>query len=468
MTDWTALSIADLSRALARGETTAVAVTESQLARIEATADRFHAFVDVLADEALVAAAAADAARAARRAGPLAGIPVAVKDLFSVRGRVRGCGSVAFSGGPPERDDAAGVARLRAAGAVVVGTTHLHEIAFGATGVNPAFGTPANPWSAERVPGGSSSGSAVAVAARLACAALGTDTGASIRIPAAFCGVSGLKPTFGRVSRAGVMPLAWTLDHVGPIARSAEDLALVLQALAGHDPADPSSARVPVPDYVAALARPVRGLRVGVPRHFALQVVDPDVAPLFERALGELRNGGMTVGDVEIPALAHAAPALGAVILAEASVSVPSLLDGRVERLGPEARIRLETGKALGAQHYLAAQRFRTRLYEETRAALSRVDLLAMPMTILPPPPLGELTVRIGDAELGVEEAITRLSGPFNLTGHPALAVPCGFTPAGLPASLQLVGRPFGEADVLAAGHAYQCATDWHRRAPDA
>ncbi|HZP41250.1 MAG TPA: amidase [Candidatus Binatia bacterium] len=466
MSDWTSLSLAALARALARRETTALAVVEAHLARIRDTEARTGAFVEVRAEEALVAAAAADAARAAGRAGPLAGIPVAVKDLFAVRGCVRGCGSPAFAGDAPAPHDAAAVARLRAAGAVVVGTTHLHELAFGATGVNPALGTPVNPWGADRVPGGSSSGSAVAVAARLASAALGTDTGASIRVPAAFCGVSGLKPTYGRVSRAGVMPLAWTLDHVGPIARSAEDLALVLQAIAGHDPADPASARVPVPDYTAALERPLRGVRLGVPRHFALAVADAGIAALFERALADLRAAGAVVTDVEIPALAHAAPALGAVILAEATAGLLPRLGARADRVGPEARMRLETGRALGAHHYLAAQRLRTRLYEETRAALARADLLVMPMTVLSPPPIGALRVRVGDVDLGVEEAITRLSGPFNLTGLPALAVPCGFTDEGLPASLQLVGRPFAEGDVLAVGHAYQRATDWHHRAP--
>lgn len=464
--DPTTLPLASLVRALRARETTAVAVVEAHLARIRVLDPRFHAFVTVLADDALAAAGAADRALERGAGGALAGVPVAVKDIFAVRGVVRGNGSEAFAGDPPAAADASAVTRLRAAGAVVLGTTHMHELAFGATGMNPALGTPVNPWSAGHVPGGSSSGSAVAVAARLAPAALGTDTGASIRLPAAFCGVSGLKPTFGRVSRAGVTPLAWTLDHTGPLARTAEDLAIVLQALAGHDPADPSSARVPVPDYAAGLGRGLRGVRFGVPRRFALATVDPEIAALFEGALGALRDAGAAVEDVELPTLEFSSPMLGAVIIAEANAALVPLLGARLARVGVDTRIRLEVGRAIGAPHYLAAQRLRTRLYEEACAALARVDLLATPLAVVPPPRLGEMRARAGEVELGVEEACTRLTAPFNLTGLPALAVPCGFTRAGLPASLQVVGRPFAEAAVLAAGHGYQGVTDWHRRAP--
>src|SRR5438874_1409619 len=348
------LSVAEVRAVLARREASAVEITEACLAALGARNPRVHAFVTVTADDALAAARAADAALARGDAGPLAGVPIGVKDLLAVRGVARTNGSAAFVGDPPAVADAGAVARLRAAGAVIVGTTHLHELAFGPTGVNPALGTPANPWAAGRLPGGSSSGSGAAVAARLVPAALGTDTGGSIRIPASLCGVTGLKPTWGRVTRAGVTPLAWTLDHVGPLTRSVEDAALLLGVLAGHDPADP----------------------------------------------------------------------------------------------------------------HLAAQRRATRLYDEMRAALARVDLLVTPATVLAAPLLDELQVRVGDTQMGTLEAICRLSGPFNLTGLPALAVPCGFTGDGRPIGLQLVGRPFAEAEVLAAGHAYQRATDWHLRRP--
>jgi aspartyl-tRNA(Asn)/glutamyl-tRNA(Gln) amidotransferase subunit A len=466
MTALAELSVAALVRALRAHETTALAVVEAYLARIAALDGRFHAFVTLCADDALAAARAADAALARGAAGPLAGVPVAIKDLLVVRGVRRTNGSAAFADDAPARADAGAVARLRAAGAIVIGTTHLHELAYGPTGVNPMLGTPVNPWSEARVPGGSSSGSGVAVAARLVPAALGTDTGGSIRVPSSLCGVSGLKPTYGRVSRAGVTPLAWTLDHVGPLARSAEDLALLLGVLAGHDAADASSARVPVADYAAALDRPLRGTRVGVPRDFVGAMVEDDVARGFEAALGDLGRAGVAVSDVGIPALFHTGPALGAGILAEASAALRPLLGERVARVGPETRIYLELGKLVSAQHYLAAQRLRSRLYDETLAALDGVDVLATPTTPLAAPCPGEMAVRIGDRDVGVVEALCRFTGPFNLTGLPALTVPCGFTASGLPLGLQLVGRPFGEAALLAIGHGWQRETDWHARRP--
>jgi len=383
-----------------------------------------------------------------------------------VRGLVRGNGSPAFADDPPATADATVVARLKEAGAVLLGTTHMHELAFGPTGVNAALGTPRNPWAADRIPGGSSSGSGAAVAARLVPAALGTDTGGSIRVPSSFCGVTGLKPTYGRVSRAGVAPLASTLDHVGPLTRSVEDVALVLGAIAGHDPADPASARLPVPDYPALLDRPLRGLRLGVPRTFALELIEPAVAAVFETALAAFRSAGAAATDVVLPSLVHAGAALGATILGEAERELGSLLGPRRTRAGLELRVYLALATMVETRPYLAAQRLRTRLYEEARAAFAHVDLLALPVTPLVAPRPEEFLVRLGDQELDAAQAITRLTAPFNLVGLPALALPCGFTPAGLPVGLQLVGPAFAEDRVLAAGHAYQRATHWHDRRP--
>jgi len=461
-------SLTELRAALRRGETTAVEVTEACLARIQEHDRELHAFATVAGDEARAAARAADRALSSGAAGALAGVPVAVKDLFLVRGVVRTNGSPAFADDAPAIADATAVARLRAAGAVIVGTTHLHELAFGPTGVNPALGTPLNPWDADLVPGGSSSGSGTAVAARLVPAALGTDTGGSVRIPSSFCGLTGLKPTYGRVSRAGITPLAWSLDHAGPMARSAADLAVLLGVIAGHDPADPTSARLPVPDYEAALGTGLRGLRLGVPRDFCMRVIEPPVAVAFERALADLRAAGATVNDITLPTLAQAGPALGATILAEAAVGLRAALGERRARVGIEAHVYLELGKIVTGPQYLAAQRLRTRLYVEMAAALARVDLLATPASVVLPPSIGALQLRIGEgeAEMGVIEAIARMTGPFNLTGLPALALPCGFTSRGIPIGLQLASRPFTEAALLAAGHAYQQATDFHTRRP--
>jgi len=461
----TELSLAELRETLRKRSVSAVEVLDAHLAAVRERDERVHAFVQ-LADDARVAARAADTTLRDGTAGPLAGIPVGVKDLFAVRGIVRGNGSTAFAHDPPARIDATAVARLRGAGAVILGTTHMHELAFGPTGVNPALGTPANPWGEGRVPGGSSSGSGAAVAARLVPAALGTDTGGSIRIPASFCGVTGLKPTYGRVSRAGTTPLAWSLDHAGPIARTVEDVALVLQALAGHDPADPTSARVPVPDYAAPLGRSARGLRIGVPRAFIAAPIDVEVGRAFDEALATLAAEGAVVRDVAIPSLAHTGAMLGATILAEAGSGLGALLARAGGGPSLELKVYLELGKVVTARHYVAAQRLRTRLYDEVSAALTTSDVLATPATIIPAPRVGELSVRLGGADVGVLDAICRTTGPFNLTGLPALALPCGTTAAGLPIGLQLVGRAFAEADVLAAGHAYQRVTGWHRARP--
>jgi aspartyl-tRNA(Asn)/glutamyl-tRNA(Gln) amidotransferase subunit A len=456
-------SVTELAAAIRAGELSAIEVTDASLEAIRARDGRVNAFVTVTADDARAAARAADEARSRGRAGPLAGVPVAVKDLLAVRGVVRTNGTAACADDAPAIADAAVVARLRAAGAVVVGTTHLHELAFGPTGVNPMFGTPTNPWGAGRMPGGSSSGSGAAVAAGLVPVALGTDTGGSIRVPSSFCGLSGLKPTFGRVSRAGLTPLAWSLDHIGPIARTVRDLAFVLQVLAGHDPADAASARVPVADYAAALDRPARSLRVGVPRDFVDAVIDADVAGAFDEALGELRRAGAVTVDVAIPTLALSTSMLGAVILAEAASAHGALLARAGDRLGLETRVYLELGKTVTARQYLAAQRLRTQLHAEMRDVLTTVDVLVTPTTPLPAPRIEELGT---DTASGLVERICRLTGPFNLSGLPALSVPCGFSRDGLPIGLQLVGRPFAEADLLAAGESYQRLTDWHLRRP--
>lgn len=464
MSDPTALGVAAFARALRARELSAAEATAACLDRIRTLDPRVQAFATVTVETALDAARAADVALARGAAGPLAGIPVAVKENTAVRGVAQTNGCPAFAGAPAATVDAAVVARLRAAGAIIVGVTRMNELAFAPTGVNPIFGTPANPWGDGRMPGGSSSGSGVAVASGLVAAALGTDTGGSVRIPASLCGVTGLKPTYGRVSRNGITPLAWTLDHVGPITRSAEDAAVVLETLAGHDPADVSSAPRPADLYAAATARSMRGVRVGVLREFAIPRSDREVARAFEEAIADLGRAGATVRDVVAPSLRHAMHAMSAVLLSEADAALRPLLGPRLEQVSIEARMLLELAKLVGAAHYLAAGRLRARLYAELRALLAEVHVLALPTTPVPAPAAGEQMVDVGGEPVSVMAALSMLTAPFNLVGLPALALPCGFTAAGLPVSLQLVGRPFGEASLLAAGAAYQRETDWHAR----
>jgi aspartyl-tRNA(Asn)/glutamyl-tRNA(Gln) amidotransferase subunit A len=341
---------------------------------------------------------------------------------------------------------------------VMLGKLITHEFAFGIQFPGHRFPPSRNPWNIEHIPGGSSSGSGTALAAGMTVGSLGSDTGGSIRGPAAFCGIAGLKPTYGRVSRAGVVTLSWTLDHTGPMARSAEDCAYLLQALAGHDPADPASAREPVADYLANLEGGVKGLRVGVVRDYFFEQVEPETVAAFERALGELGRLGATVRDVSIPSI-HATPSFMVIMLSEAFAYHERDLRTRPELYGAVLREKLMAGGLFRADEYVQAQRLRAQIREDTARALETVDVLVTP-TALGPAPAFKVVL---DPDFPFAKSNM---GPFNITGLPTLALPTGFSQSGLPLSFQISGRPFDEATVLRAGHAYQRATDWHRRRP--
>jgi aspartyl-tRNA(Asn)/glutamyl-tRNA(Gln) amidotransferase subunit A len=339
-----------------------------------------------------------------------------------------------------------------------MGKLITHEFAFGIQFPGHRFPAARNPWNLDHVPGGSSSGSGAALAAGLVAGATGSDTGGSIRGPAAFCGIAGLKPTYGRASRAGVLTLSWTLDHTGPMARTVEDCAYLLQPLAGHDPADPASSRAPVGDYVAACGRDVRGLRVGVPRNYFFEGVDAEIVQAFEEAMGVLRGLGAEVRDVTIPSLA-ATHSFLLILLAEAYAYHERDLRERPQLYGEVLRERFQAGGLVTAAEYTQAQRLRAQICAETAGVLRDVDVLATPTT---PKPATAFAVA-HDPEFGVPRSNMP---PFNITGLPTLALPCGFSPAGLPLSLQLSGRPFAEETVLRLGHAYEQATPWHTRRP--
>jgi aspartyl-tRNA(Asn)/glutamyl-tRNA(Gln) amidotransferase subunit A len=456
----TALSLTEASRLVEKREVSPVELTEACLARIDAVEPSINAFITVFGDQARAAAKAAEAEIASgKRRGPLHGMPVAVKDLFDVAGVKTTAGSKVLADSVAEADSAA-VERLNAAGAVILGKLNLHEIAYGATGVNPHYGSARNPWDTGRVTGGSSSGSGASVAAGECFAALGTDTGGSIRIPGSLCGITGLKPTFGRVSRRGVIPLSWSLDHAGPMARTAEDCAIVLQALAGHDPEDFSSADEPVPDYSAQLASGIKGLRVGVPPEFFFDSVDAEVEKPVREAISALGQEGAVVNEVSLPLVAEAPAALTAIMLPEALAFHQRWMAERPQDYGEDVRYRLELGATYTALQYVQAQRFRETIVAAWRAEVfDKVDVLAMPTT---------LTAAVGleEGDLAATFKLIRNTNPLNLLGIPAISVPCGFTHGGLPVGLHLAGKWWDEGTVLRTAHAYQQATDWHKRRP--
>jgi aspartyl-tRNA(Asn)/glutamyl-tRNA(Gln) amidotransferase subunit A len=458
--DLAALTLARAVALVRDRQVSPVELTEQALARVEAVEGSLNAFITVTGDSALEAAKEAEKAIAGGKViGPLQGIPVAVKDLFDTAGVRTTSGSKILSDNVADADSGA-VERLKAGGAVLVGKLNLHEFAFGATGVNPHYGPARNPWDTGRITGGSSSGSGASVAGGECLAALGTDTGGSIRIPASLCGITGLKPTFGRVTRRGVLPLSWSLDHVGPMARTAEDCAIVLQALAGHDPDDASSSREPVPDYVAGLQGGVKSLRVGVPREFFFDELDPEVEAAVRAAIEKFRELGGDVRDVSLPLIAEAPAAVTAIMLPEALAFHQRWLAERPDDYGEDVRFRLENGATFLAVHYVQAQRFREKIVAAWRdEVFDRVDVIATPTTMLPAPPIER-------GDLRTTFSLIRNTNPLNLLGVPAISAPCGFTASGLPIGLQLAGRWWDEGTVLRAVHAYQEATDWHTRRP--
>jgi aspartyl-tRNA(Asn)/glutamyl-tRNA(Gln) amidotransferase subunit A len=456
----TDLTLAAAARLVQRREVSPVDLTQACLERIEAVEPRMNAFITVLAETALESARAAESRIASGGyLGPLHGMPVAVKDLFGVVGVITTAGSKMLTDNVASADSGA-AERLNAAGAVLLGKLNLHEFAYGATGVNPHFGPARNPWDTGRITGGSSSGSGAAVAGRECFAALGTDTGGSIRIPASLCGITGLKPTFGRISRRGVLPLSWSLDHVGPMARTAEDCALLLQALAGQDPLDASSADEPVPDYAAQINAGVKGLRIGVPNEFFFDNVDPDVESAVREAIDVLRGQGADISDITLPHIAEVPAALTAVMLPEALAYHQQRLAQRPEDYGEDIRYRLEMGATFTAIQYVQGQRFREMIVRDWRDnVFSKVDLLATPTTL-------GTAVGIETGDLSATFKLIRNTNPLNFLGVPAISVPCGFTSDGLPIGLQLAGRWWDEGGLLCAAHAYQEGTDWHARQP--
>ena len=468
MTELVWASLAELARQVAARRVSPVEVVQAHLDRIGKLDGALRAFLTVTGDQALEAARAAEqAVMAGRPLGPLHGVPIALKDLYCTKG-VRTTGGSKILGDWIPEEDATVVTRLAAAGAISLGKLNMHEFAYGPEGLNVHYGTPRNPWDAatHRICGGSSSGSGAAVAAGLCAGALGSDTGGSIRIPSSLCGLSGLKPTYGRVSRAGALPLSWSLDHVGPMCRSAADCALVLGAMAGYDPRDPTSSVLPVPDYAAALSGEVTGLRIGVLRRFFLESADEEVARAVEAAVAALQGLGATAAEAALPLMAHAAGASTAVLAPEAYAYHERWLQTRPQDYGPDVRERLRVGAFISGADYLQGARVRGLIRDEVDQVLAGLDVLICPSTPIAATAVDQGEVVIRGERQSVRQSLIRYTRPFNLSGHPAVSVPCGLTTSGLPIGLQIVGRPFDEATVLRVADAYQRATDWHARRP--
>ena len=449
-------TLAGLARALKEGTVSQVEATEAVLRRIGERDGELNSFVTVAPGRALEAARRAEREMGAGRyRGALHGVPVALKDLVSTAGLRTTMGSAFFEDHVPG-EDAEVARRLEGAGAIVVGKTNTHEFAYGTTGDRSRFGPVRNPHDPARISGGSSSGSGAAVAAGLAYGAIGTDTGGSIRIPAAHCGIVGMKPTFGRVSKRGVFPLAWTLDHVGPMTRTVEDNAILLSAIAGHDPEDPYSVRRDPEDFARALRRGVRGGTVGVPSGFYFEGLDGEVAERVAEAIGVFGGLGAQVRPVAVPLLRETLDAQRLVLAAEAYAVHAQRLRTDPERFDEEVRERVAAGEAPRAHEYAVAQRRKLASFRAFGRALETVDVLVAPTVPIPATGIGEREVRIGGREEPIRAALNRLTGPTNLNGLPSLSVPCGRTASGLPVGLQLIGRPFDEATLYRYAHAFE------------
>jgi len=462
--DATLVAAAD---AVARGEISSVELTADCLARADRLNGALNCFVRLDPESALAQARRADAARAAGEPlGALHGVPLAFKDMFYDQGQETSCGSNVRAGFRADTT-ATVLTRARAAGAIELGALNMTEFALGPTGHNLRFGACHNPWNPEHIAGGSSSGSGAALAARLAFGTVGSDTGGSIRLPAAVNGVLGLKATYGLIPRTGAMGLSWSTDHVGPMARDVADLARLLGVFAGRDPADPASSTRTVPDYTLNLHAGVKGLRIGVPANFFFEEVDTDVGRALALALATLEAAGARLVEITVPTPDHLTELSRTLVYSEATA-----LHGHFQRTcpadySPQVRARAATGVAIPASIYLEAVLLRPILLRRFVAEVfSGCDVLATPTLPIPVPTLAETDV---GASAGMWQTIARMvrcTAPFNYLGLPALSVPAGFVAPGLPVGLQLVGRPFAEATLLRTAAAYQADTDWHLRRP--
>ena len=456
--DLTGLTLKKASDLFRSGAVSAVELTQACLNRIEKYNPTLNAFTTVTADQALTAARQMDAEQRLRHwRGPLHGIPIVLKDNMDTAGIRTTAASELFKDRVPS-ENAEVARRLKQAGAILLGKTNLHEFAYGGSSSVSYFGPVRNPWALDRVPGGSSGGSAVATAASLCFCSLGTDTAGSVRIPASYCGIVGFKPTYGRVSNRGVVPLSWTLDHVGPLCRTVEDCALLLRVIAGFDELDATSLDVPVPDYSRSLKMQTTKLRLGIPQAPFFENLDPEIAQAIDIAIEVLHKLTGSVKDVGLPAAVNLRTIMGP----EAYAYHSQWIMKSPEKYQPQTRERLiQFASAVTAQDYVQARRQCDLLRTQIKKVFTTVDLLVMPTMAGPPS-----TIIPIEQSANLDPGRTRNTWPFDVFGLPAITVPCGFTKSGLPIGVQIVGAPFAEATVLALAHAYERETEWHTHHP--
>jgi len=458
-------SIHQLAFALQKGDISPVELTEAYLERTQQVNDKLNAYITVIADRALEEAKEAETE--IRQQGPrgiLHGIPLAHKDIAATKGVKTTSGSKVLKDYIPDYD-ATVIKRLRDAGSILLGKLNMNE--FATIVPSEYFGPTQNPWKLGHSPGGSSSGSGAAVAAGLCAGALGTDTGGSIRIPAALCGIVGLKATHGRVSIYGVTPLAWSLDHIGPLTRTVMDAAIMLQAIAGYDPQDMVSQDVPVGDYTSNLNGDIRGLRLGVPTNFFSDLTHPEVKTAFSSAVDVLEGLGANIEEVTLPDFTEAWSTAQIIINGEANVWHEPYLANQAEDYGPQVRKFLEQGKSTLATEYIKAQQSKARFRRDMLTVCNAFDALLTPGALIPATSLEARSVEIEGRDVKLLPAMVSATSPFNLTGQPALTIPSGFSSSGLPLALQIIGMPFEEVTILRIGHAFESNTSWHIQHPN-
>jgi len=464
--DVTSWSIRDLAAAIQRRQVSVLEVTQAFLRRIEQVEPRVHAIITVTADDAVAAAKAADQeiARYGYR-GMLHGIPIGLKDLFATKTIRTTSGSKIFADYVPA-EDASVVSRLRQAGAIIVAKLMMTEFAFGEQGRNQHYGDVHNPWDLARIPGGSSTGSAASVAAGECAISLGSDTGGSIRVPAALCGLVGLKPTFGLVSRFGMTPLSWSLDHPGPLSKSVEGIAAALEVIAGEDPRDETTKGARPENYLRSLFGGINGMRLGVPREYIWDFIDPEIEATVRRAFSRLEDLGATLIEVSIPHLDEMSLVMSTIIPAEAAAVHRQLVLSRGSDYDRITRMHVESGLFISAADYCKAQQARHALSQEVETALSGVDALVMPTVPVAAPRYDSPIITLGATEFRVRFLLSRITRVFNPGGWPAVTVPCGYTAEQLPVGIQIVGRRFTDALILRIAYTYEQALGWHNLIP--